>query len=207
MARNSKKQVNDVEKEVTEVINEVRKEEVSEDNRGFIDSLLKEIENLKKQLNETQGKKSEVRDMHELIPCRSIVMGQLIYKSPKTMGYTVIWNNFGDVEYLELGELIAMKNVYPRFFSEPWIMIDDVDAIKYLNLEKYYKNIIDADNIDSIFDLSLEKFVDTLQKVPRGIKNVIVQRAVELIKEKKLDSIAKMEAIEKAFNVDLRIVT
>lgn len=207
MARNSKKQVNDIEKEVTKVINEVRKEGVSEDNRGLIDGLLKEIENLKKQLNETQKKKSEVRDMHELIPCRSIVMGQLIYKSPKTMGYTVIWNNFGDVEYLELGELIAMKNVYPRFFSEPWIMIDDVDVIKYLNLEKYYKNIIDVDNIDLVFDLPLEKFVDTLQKVPRGIKNVIVQRAVELIKEKKLDSIAKIEAIEKTFSVDLRVVT
>lgn len=207
MARNSKRQSVEQTNKDYEVVNDNNNVNV-EGKDELIQNLLKEIESLKTQLSQQQREMSkETMDLHKLVPCRSIVMGQLIYKSPKSMGYTVIWNNFGDVEYLELGELIAMRNAYPRFFSEPWIMIDDVDVIKYLNVEKYYKDIIDIDNIDSIFNLPTEKFIEVLNKVPRGIKHLITHKAIELLKEGKLDSIAKLKAIEQVFNVDLSVVT
>lgn len=173
----------------------------------LIQKLLKEVEDLKAQLAQKQEEQpAKLQDWHRLVPCRSVVKGQVIYKSPRTLGYKVVWNDFGDVEYVELGELKTMYSSYPRFFTEPWIIVDDVEVIKLLKLEKYYKNIIDLDDIDAIFDLPNDKFIDVITKVPRGIKQLIIQRAVELLKEGKLDSIAKKEAIERIFNVDLDLV-
>lgn len=208
MAKTTKKQNIKQDNEVFEVKEKVNNTEDTIKDE-LIQNLLREIENLKAQIaqQKQQNTKTEVRDLHELVPCRSVVVGKLVYKSPKSFGYTVTWNNFGDVEYLELGELIAMRNAYPRFFSEPWIIIDDVDIIKYLNVEKYYKNIIDVDNIEAVFKQPVDKFIDTLQKVPRGLKHLITHKAIELIKEGKLDSLAKIKAIEQTFNVDLSIAT
>lgn len=143
--------------------------------------------------------------LNTLVACRNASKAELRYVSKKQMGYEVVWEKFGSIEYLELNELISLRNAYPRFFKDGWLIIDDVEIIEYLKLQKYYENIIDIDNLDKIFDKPLEEFKSALQKLPQGFKDTVVQRARELRNEGKFDSINKVEAMEKAFNIDLRL--
>ena len=47
------------------------------------------------------------RDLY--VPCVSMVRsGRLIYASKRQMGYSVIWRNYMDTQYIELAELMAM---------------------------------------------------------------------------------------------------
>ena len=61
-----------------------------------------------------------------MVKCRSGVAGILIYKSLLNPGYTVEWNDLGDVQEMEYRELVSMRGNQRRFFEENWILIDEI---------------------------------------------------------------------------------
>jgi predicted phosphatase len=143
--------------------------------------------------------------LNTLVACRSTVKGRLTYISKRQMGLEVIWEDFGAVEWMELGELVSLKNSYPRFFKDAWLAIDDMEIVEYLGIQKYMENLIDLDNIDDVFLNSPEELENVLIKLPSGLKDTIIQRARELMATKEFDSISRIEVIEKVYGVDLRI--
>jgi hypothetical protein len=80
----------------------------------------------------------------------NITNGILIYKSKKT-GMHLQFEKYGDIEYIEFGELLTMKTSSRKFLEEPWILILDEEVVKYLGLEKLYKKLVHPENIDAIF--------------------------------------------------------
>ena len=46
------------------------------------------------------------------ISCKSAVRGTLTYLSKRMAGYQVVWNDFGDEEFLDLQELISMRKLW-----------------------------------------------------------------------------------------------
>ena len=97
-----------------------------------------------------------------------------------------------------------MRNTYRAFFERPWI-ICDWDVLEDLRVDQYYKNIIDLKNLDDVFKKTPKELEKTLKEIPDGIKALIVDRAFELRREKKLDSLSVIETIEKTLNVDLTV--
>ena len=81
----------------------------------------------------------------------------------------------------------------------------DWEVLVDLKVDKYYKNIIDLEKLDDVFEKSPEELEKTLKIVPSGIKKLILDRAFELRREKKIDSLNIIETIEKTLNVDLSI--
>lgn len=158
------------------------------------------IQEKKQEIKQATVKKQ--RDLHELVSVKSIVKGQLTYVDQ--MGYRVDWSEYGDENWIEYKDLVNMRNSQKKFFTEPWI-ICDWDVLTDLNVDKNYKTIIDLDEIDSVFEKSVEDLKKTLDIVPSGIKKLIADRAFELRKEKKLDSLSMIETIEKTLNIDLSI--
>jgi hypothetical protein len=76
-------------------------------------------------------------DFNTLIPCRSVVIGGLTYISPKSQ-MMARWENYGDIEYIPFSELITMNAGAKRFLYDPWIIIEDEDAVKHFSLDKVY---------------------------------------------------------------------
>lgn len=190
------------------------KEKLKEDTKKEIKEVSKKkpgrkpkSETKEKKVVEKMTKMSNVRhqrDMNELIRVVCITNAPLVYESRSQLGYRVYWDGYLSEAWMEYKELINMRNTYRAFFERPWI-ICDWDVLEDLRVDQYYKNIIDLENLDDVFKKTPKELEKTLKEVPDGIKALIVDRAFELRREKKLDSLSVIETIEKTLNVDLTV--
>lgn len=139
----------------------------------------------------------------ELIPCRSAVTN-LVYISKRT-SEKFEWAEYGDVQYITLGELIAMKSTQPRMLKEGWLIVDDEEAIEQLGLAKMYGNLFEIEDIDSFFELEEYEMKRILTNMPRGFKNSLGNFARERVESGELDSNRKIKILEELLDIDLKI--
>lgn len=139
----------------------------------------------------------------ELIPCRSAVTN-LVYVSKRT-SEKFEWAEFGDVQYITLGELIAMKSTQPRMLKEGWLIVDDEEAIEQLGLAKMYGNLFEIDDIDGFFELDEYEIKRILTNMPRGFKVSLGNFARERVESGQLDSNRKIRLLEELLDIDLKI--
>lgn len=177
--------------EVTPIVNEI-KEEV--------------IENKPIPIVETIEKKEKwIPDLHRQICVKNISRGKLVYVSKKQNGFETIWENTGDEDYLELQELVSLKNTYKRFVTEPWIRIneqDEVEILKYLQIFKNYEKILDVD-VDKMLTLTSDRFEKKFKTLPESFKQAIAGKAAGMMKSGELDSLKIKNIIEKDMDIDL----
>ncbi len=152
---------------------------------------------------ETRAKKRLEINRDDLIECRSAV-NNLIYVSKRT-SEKFEWKEFGDVQYITLGELIAMKSTQPRMLKEGWLIVDDEEAIEQLGLAKMYGNLFEIDDIDEFFKLDEREMKRILTNMPRGFKNSLGNFARERIQSGVIDSNRKIKLLEELLDVDLKI--
>lgn len=144
-------------------------------------------------------------DLHRQICVKNISRGKLVYVSKKQNGFETTWENTNDEDYLELQELVSLKNSYKRFVTEPWIRInepDEIEILKYLQIYKHYEQILDVD-IDSLFAMSPDTFEEKFGTLPDSFKQAIAGRAAEMMKSGELDSLKIKNIIEKEMSIDL----
>jgi hypothetical protein len=149
-------------------------------------------------------------DLQRMICIKNIARGKLIYKSKRQMGYTIEWASKGDINYMELGEFISLKNTDRRFVTEPWIRIvedDEIEILKYAQVFDFYKEILGLNNVSDILRLDFDKFKKKFDKLPEGYKNSVVEHAAEMIRNGELDSIKIKNYIEESMGIELDILT
>ena len=78
-----------------------------------------------KKASTSENKKIEHKQLplDTMVACTNMTSGKLIYISSRQMGFTIEWEHEGDVEYIELGELVTMRNSQRAFFEKNWIAI------------------------------------------------------------------------------------
>lgn len=128
--------------------------------------------------------------------------GELHYKSRRT-GEKFTWNSYGSEQEMELRELRNARNTDKAFFMNNWFMFEEEWIIDYLGLRQFYKNAIPIDSFDDIFSLSADKLKEKVRAMSRGQQKSVAYRAQELIREKKLDSLSVIEALEEAIGIEL----
>ena len=144
-----------------------------------------------------------------LVPCMSLVRtGFLIYASKRTVGYQVIWHSFMETQFVELGELSAMKSSDYAFFENNWIVIPDSyelkqEVLKYLGVERCYEHALDVDGIQNLFDLSADEIIAKVFDMSDASKNAVRALAEKAITDGSLDSLQKIHALEYALNCKL----
>lgn len=149
--------------------------------------------------------KKEV-DLKMLVSCRNVTSGSLIYVSKKT-GLEVNWSKLDDEEYIDVGELLTMKNGQPRFLTEPWIMVDDDDVVDYLGLRDMYDNIILKDELESFFRLSPDEIEAKLKIAPQGTRTLIAEQARIMIENDQLWDNRVIKILDKELQIDLSMIT
>lgn len=142
-------------------------------------------------------------DRDEQVEVMNITNGNLVYQSTKT-GMEVLFEDFGDKEWLEVGELLTMRSSQRKFLNEPWILIMDEEVVNYLGLDKLYDKMIDPEKIDSVFKMPVPKFKEVIEDAPRGIAELIVSRARQKIEDGSLDSVSKIRVLNDKFDIDLQ---
>lgn len=140
------------------------------------------------------------RDLY--VPCVSMVRsGQLIYSSRRQMGYSVIWRNYMDTQYIELAELMAMRSSDPMFFSENWIMIDDEfehkDAVvQKLRIKDMYANTPNMIELERLFIMPVDEMIHKIKSMSVSLKESVYLHAKEAVENGTLDSMRRIKAIE-----------
>lgn len=173
----------------------VKKKKVDSKAKRAVDNLVKDT---------VKADTRKERDMNEMISVISIVNSPLLYKSKAQQGYSVEWGEFLEENWMEYKELITMRNTQKSFFERPWVIME-WEVLEDLKVDRYYENMIDLSALDEVYDLSPDEMTALLKKVPKGIQELISERAYVLIEGGRLDSINLIEAIEDACNVELEI--
>lgn len=169
-------------------------------------------ETVKKEVVEKPTPKQPVRakkvkvDRDEMIPCRSMTAGTLVYISDRTRA-RFLWNDFGTVQYIEMGELLDMRASAPSFLEDIMLIVEDDEAVDMLGLTKKYESLSEFEGLDDILFKSASELKDILPELPKGIKRSLTNRARALIENGELESLNVIRAIEVALKVDLKMFT
>jgi hypothetical protein len=151
------------------------------------------------------AKKKQI-DKDQVVECRSVVSSGLTYVS-KRSHMQVDWNKYGDVEYIEVSELMTMKSSQPKFLTEPWIIIDDEDVAEYLGLKQVYEQMIPVESIELFLNTTpLEDLKVALTKAPKGSKELVADKAREMVANKTLFDLRIIEVVNEVLNIDLTMI-
>lgn len=145
------------------------------------------------------------------VPCICNVKGGLIYVSTRTGGMNAEWSEFGDLQYLDVRELLLMRNTQKRFFDDNWISLrgtDDGeytadDVYKFLRVDDKYGDFYDADNIETFFELNADQMKDKVAKMSRGMKDLVAVIALDKIESGEIDSVKKRKAITESLGIEI----
>lgn len=127
----------------------------------------------------------------------------LVYISTRMAGMKVDWDEFGDVQYLELAELNSMRGTNPRFFTENWVVVEPSggysaeEIYETLGVSRYYEHVVTPRTLDKLFDKPLDYIENEMRHYSEGIRRLVYERAKQLRATGKLDSISKYEMIER----------
>lgn len=159
-----------------------------------------------------KAKRREVRIPLDIeVPCLCNVKGGLNYISTRNGGMNAEWSEFGDLQYLDIRELLLMRNTQKRFFVDNWISLKDTDdgeytaddIYKFLRVDDKYGDFYDADNIESFFDLTEKQMADKVSKMSRGMKDLVSVMAIDKIENDEIDSVKRRKAIINALGLKL----
>jgi hypothetical protein len=149
--------------------------------------------------------------LETIVPVTCNVQGGAVYTSKKINGHIVEWDEYGATEYMELAELVSMRNTDRRFFEDNWVICEDTEDYKamqvydFLKVAKYYANVFTPENIDTIFNEEPKQIIKIISTLSDGMKGTIATRAKIKVDAKEIDSNSKIEALETALDVRFNI--
>lgn len=141
-------------------------------------------------------------DPSEYVTVRNGFQGKLIYQSKRT-GEKFVWDEFGDEQDIELGELKNARNSSKQFFINNWFMFDEPWIVQWLGMERYYKYAVKVEDFDSLFEKTVPEVEEIVANLSEGQKRSISYRARQLIAEGAIDSNKMIVTLEKCLNTTL----
>lgn len=180
------------EKQATSIAKELAKEMLATSQQ--------QINSLQQELKE----KTKVED-HELVTVRSLTEGDLVYKTRD--GIAIVWEGAGSVQELPMKELRFMRNAHSSFLTRGYLIIEDKEAVKELHLETLYERVGKIESLENVLELKADELEKALENLPKGLLKSLGDLAAKKVKKKELMDLRKIEAIQKATNVDLKLFT
>ena len=141
----------------------------------------------------------------EMIPCRSVTYGELLYPAKKSqLLYT--WANYGDVTEVEFQDLQALRSTRSQYLNDPKFIIEDDELLEqWPEFKKIYENVALIDT-DKLFALPLNQFKAKLRNIPAGFRDSLKNVASAKILDGTLDSLAKINAMDEILGTDLKLL-
>ena len=156
-------------------------------------------------IKETPKKTPRKFAQDEMIPCRSVTYGELLYPAKKSqLLYT--WANYGDVTEVEFQDLQALRSTRSQYLNDPKFIIEDEELLEqWPEFKKLYENVALIDT-DKLFALPLNQFKAKLRNIPAGFRDSLKNVASAKILDGTLDSLAKINAMDEILGTDLKLL-
>ena len=143
-------------------------------------------------------------EQEDLIPCRSMVSGQLFIEGARSkLLYTFAdYNDVCDIEYRDLIYMVRTYN--NRFVYEPWIIIEDEDFIaQNPKLAELYESMYTNSDLIEILNMPATEMGEYIKALPIGCKNAIKGVAATMIDNGSLDSVQKIKVLDEIFGTNM----
>lgn len=143
-------------------------------------------------------------DINDYIMVKNGFQGKLVYVSKRT-GETFIWDNFGDMQEIELRELRNAKSSAKAFFINNWFMFNDEDmwVVDFLGVSQYYKKALPLEKFDEIFDMPADEAKEVIANMTDGQRSSFGYRARQKVVNGEVDSRKMISMLEEALGIEL----
>ena len=152
--------------------------------------------------------KRKEREMTDLIKCRSVVQGTLIFKGPKSQT-NYRWDAPNDVVYVEYQDLRSARLSKHQFLMRGYFIIEDDDLLneeEWIDVKKKYGEMYNRKDLVSIFKIdNVQDMVRAINSLPDGVKAQMGNIAKSQMESGQLDSIRKIKAIDSVLGTDLML--
>lgn len=144
----------------------------------------------------------------ELIMCRSMFAGKLLFTGIKTK-MTYEFSNIGDVQYIEFQDLRAALVTGARTLTAPFIIIEDEVLLEdphWKKIKDLYDQMYSASDIERILELPTVEFKEAFLNLPIGFKRTINTIVATRIENGTFDSMNKVRIIDEVCGTDLKLL-
>ena len=137
------------------------------------------------------------------IYCTSITPGEYLYEGTKSR--TVYsWMDAGITEPMRYDDLsAAVRTRRPCVFKPRFIIQDEEFLSNYPELQKMYDSMYSKDDLSQILKLEANQMINIIKQLPDGAKDALKTIAVNAIENGKLDSVARVRALDQYFGTDM----
>lgn len=144
----------------------------------------------------------------DLILCRSVFPGLLLFTGPKTKN-TYKFYAKGDDCYVEYQDLLSAMLTKKRAITAPDIIIEDeelLEDVHWRDVKKTYEKLNKVGDINKLINLPYREFEKQFNILPIGTKKNIMLTVAALVREGDFDSMNKIEVIDKACGSNLAVL-
>lgn len=143
-------------------------------------------------------------DSEDLILCRSVTQGELLYQSKKT-GILYIWAGYGDEVEVQYQDLLPLYLTRSSFLFNPYFVVENEDLIQqWGNLQDLYKDLFKYEDLDYVLNLNSNEFQMALLSMPAGFRESLKTMIATRIDEGSFDSLQKIKLVDEILGTDLR---
>lgn len=115
------------------------------------------------------------------------------------------WHKLGYVGTFFGTPVVAAPQRHKKFFDHNWFVFDEEYdwVIDFLGVRAFYNNIINLEGIDALLKKTPKKIEKELATLTNGQKRTVAYRAMEMIRNKEIDSLSVIEVLEKGLGIAL----
>lgn len=143
----------------------------------------------------------------DLIPCKSLTRGELIYIGNKS-GEVYKWSDFGDITEIEYQDLLGLRAKKSDFIFKMMFMILDEDVLedpKWAEVKKMYDKLY-SDDVEELINMGITQFKSVFPTLPDGLKKATIVEVSTQMQEGTFDSIQKIKFIDEICGTDLQSI-
>lgn len=156
----------------------------------------------------SKPKKTRKYEPEDLIPCRSMYAGTLLFTGDKTK-ITYEFSNMGDFRYIEYQDLLSALLMRKKSIFAPYIIIEDEELLEnthWQEVRKVYDGLYDRQDLINLINLPTARFDSEFRKLPSGFKSTIATMISEMITNGTFDSMNKIKIIDEECGTDLKLI-
>ena len=140
----------------------------------------------------------------DLIPCRSMTKGELVYIGKKS-GEVYTWEDYGDITEVEYQDLLGLRAKKSLFIFDTLFVIEDEELLedpKWKDVKALYEKIYSED-VETLIDMNLNDFKRVFPTLPNGLQRAVSAEVATEMEAGIFDSLQKIKVIDEVCGTDL----
>ena len=191
----------DMEALIKQITKQVREEVTKEFESKMVDT------SVDKPIYKTNRRKKEEYnfDLTDKVPVKNVSFGGVGHID--TRGRAVIWNEFGDVVYMSIEDVLNMQSTNPVLLNEPKLMVEDEEIAQYLDKTEVYDAIEEINNLQDFFKKDIKYVEEIIGKLPEGYRKELANEVFIMNEAELIDSGILKRMLQRVLRIDLGLKT